>query len=173
MDKKAKHFLFMFIFVLLLFSGMFVKGPDSIIWSANSDLISLTSAKAELIHRLGTIPLFDPYTNSGYPFAASPQAMEFYIPMYPLYFSGNLFLYNIVMFLQILLAGVFMYLLAKDFKASDEAAFLSSIIYMFSGYFLSAVEAGHITPIVTFTFLPLIFFLARRVFETSSAVYCI
>ena len=172
MKQEIKHLLIIAGVVLLLFSGIIIHGKNSIIWSPHSDLIGLYSAKAEFMHKSGLLSLLDP-SNSGYPFIGNPQSMAFYIPLYPLYLSGNLFFYNIIIFFQISLAGIFMYLLAKDFDTSCEAALLAAITYMFSGIFLSYVESGHISHIVNFTFFPLIFLLIRKIFERGKVIYSI
>ena len=98
----------------------------------------------------GEWPLWNPYIQMGQPLLANPNCMAFY--------PGQL-LFQILPFetafelhfvLHCILAGVGAFRLARTLGLSLQAAFLSAVIYNFSGLTLSAVNLFNILPVVAF-----------------------
>jgi hypothetical protein len=123
---------------------------------------------AETIAR-GQIPLWNSYTFAGYPHLAGGQVGVFY----PLNFLFLVLPTHIAMtwfiVMHCALAGVFMYILARELVGDGVAAFISALTFMFSG----PVQAQ----IINLNFmsggiwLPLIFFLFDRSLSRKSYSY--
>jgi hypothetical protein len=117
----------------------------------------------------GQIPLWDPYTCAGYPHLAGGQVGVFY----PLNFLSLVLPAHIAMtwfiVMHCALAGVFMYILARELVGDGVAAFISALTFMLSG----PVQAQ----IVNLNFmsggiwLPLIFFLFERSLSRKNYSY--
>ena len=111
------------------------------------------------------LPLWDPYVLSGYPIIGDIQAQIFYPvnwlfvllhPLAPLPYR----LVEMQEILHFLLAGLFMYLLAREFVESRWAALLGGILYMFSGAMVARTQ--HVNAVDAMAWSPLIFLTARR-----------
>ena len=120
----------------------------------------------------GQFPLWLPYSYSGEPFVANIQATVFYPPnlilfsIFPAYLAlGYGFL------LHVFLAGFFMYILMRYLKLDRGCSFLSSIIFMYSGFFLAHTIRGHYTVISAACWLPLIFLLFEMALKKTSVFY--
>ncbi len=116
-----------------------------------------------------SIPFWNPHNFSGNPQMANFQTAFFY-PFNLLYFILPFNLaWTIIIMLQPLLAGFFMYLfLRKSINLSDVASFLGGISFSFSSYMTVWIEYGNIGS--TLLWLPLILFFTKRYFEKASIV---
>jgi hypothetical protein len=110
----------------------------------------------------GSFPLWNPYLFSGTPFIANIQASMFY-PLGLLYYlipTETAYLYSTV--LHCIVGTVFMYMFMRSLSVSKSGAFLSGFIFIFNGYFMAHLYAGHLSFIQTYIWIPLIFlFLVR------------
>ncbi len=115
--------------------------------------------------RHGHFPLWNPTLFIGLPMFASLQYALFCYP--PEYFirvlsymfgTGN---YRIWLF-HFLLAGVFMYLLARHKGCGKWAAWLAGTAYAFSPQLIVLAEVGHGSKLMGMTYLPLIWLLLDR-----------
>jgi Ca2+/Na+ antiporter len=102
------------------------------------------------------IPLWNPYSFSGYPLLAnmqsaafSPINILFFLMPFPLAWSMGIVL-------QPLLAGVFMYIYLRNLKVSVYGAFLGAVTYSFSGFFVSWMTWGTVLHVALW--LPLLLF---------------
>ncbi|MBN2189398.1 MAG: YfhO family protein, partial [Chitinispirillaceae bacterium] len=122
----------------------------------------------------GVFPFWNPYVFSGMPFFADVQAAI----LYPLnllltpfasadWLSPLLVEYQIV--LHIALAGVFMFLLARDLGCLRVPALLAAVTFMFCGFFTAHIF--HTNLIHTAAWFPLVVLLCRRMVERNSLRY--
>ncbi len=114
-------------------------------------------------------PGWNPYSFSGTPLDANNQAA-------PYYFLNILFFvfsfenaWTLLIILQPILAGVFMYLFLFNRKLSIPAALLGSISFAFSGFMVSWLEWGTIGHALLW--LPLILYAIDKISYHSSAFY--
>ncbi|MFX0196821.1 MAG: YfhO family protein [Candidatus Hodarchaeota archaeon] len=120
----------------------------------------------------GQLPLWLPYSFGGEPFIGNMQTAVFY-PLNIILFSifpTNLAL-GIGYLLHIFLAGLFMYILMRYLELDWACSFLSSIIFMYSGFFLVHTIAGHYSMISAASWLPLIFLLFGITLKKTSVFY--
>ncbi|MEW6609415.1 MAG: YfhO family protein [bacterium] len=115
----------------------------------------------------GCFPLWNPYIFSGYPFFANIQSAlsnPFSILTYLLPFQFGFKLFFII---QVLLSGISMYLLIRDWGLRGISCMVSAIIYMFSSFSLS------VDLLTQEPWIPLIFFLFNRALKRKSYRYAI
>ena len=111
------------------------------------------------------LPFWDPYVLSGYPIIGDIQAEIFYPPnwLFVLLSPFSSLPYRLVEIQEILhmaMAGLFLYLLAREFVESETAALLGGVLFTFSGAMVARTQ--HINAIDAMAWSPLIFLLARR-----------
>ena len=113
----------------------------------------------------GKIPLWDPFIHCGSPHLAELQTCVFY----PLSIIYLLFPYpgafNYFIIIHILLAGLFIYILMKEWGHSGYACFLSAIVFMFSGYVVSVINL--LASLASVIWLPLVILFYERALKTD------
>jgi hypothetical protein len=127
------------------------------------------------LHQL-TFPFWNPFSFSGIPFFADIQSAVLYPLNLLLIPFGNrngigpvLFEYQIIF--HIMLAGVFMYLLARDFDRSRTASLLAGITFMFGGF--TTAHIFHVTMIHTLPWFAAALLTLRRALNRSSLLYTV
>jgi hypothetical protein len=107
-----------------------------------------------LLVKGGQLPLWNPYIFCGYPLLATLQAGFFY-PFSLLYYLLPFNLaFNYFTILHYFLAASFMFALLRHFGLSRASAFLSGVVFSFSGYLLSMANMN--TTLTSVTWLPLV-----------------
>ena len=120
--------------------------------------------------RSGQFPLWDPYIFLGYPIVGDPQASIFH-PVFLLYHLMPWFpplSLKTLALLEILCvagAGVFTYLLAREIGLQRSGGFFAGLVFMLGGFFPPHME--HETWVVASAWIPLLFFLANRMFKQA------
>ena len=113
----------------------------------------------------GRFPLWNPTLFSGLPMFASLQyALFCYPPEYFIRVASYIFGasdYRIWLF-HYLLAGIFMYLLARHFRCGRLAAWFAGAAYAFSPQLIVLAEVGHGSKLMGMTYLPLIWLMLDR-----------
>ncbi len=101
----------------------------------------------------GQLPLWNPYSFSGYPLMANLQSAPFY-PANMIYWLTDFSTgWSIQIMLQIVLGGLFMLLFLKNLKLREEAVTLGALAWAGSGFFISWLESN--VPIQSALWLPL------------------
>lgn len=106
------------------------------------------------------LPLWDPYSLSGVPIHADPQAQVFYPFTWLAVFAGNLtqgrylfYWVEAMVPLHMALAGLFAFLLLRRMGLTRAAALMGGSIYQLGGFFAS--QAQHLGAVCTGAWLPL------------------
>ena len=121
------------------------------------------------IWKSGNIPLWNPYTFSGNPLLANYQSAVL-SPFNILFFVFPfVYAWSILVLLQPLLAGIFMYLFVRSLKVSQGGAVISSISFMFCGFITSWM--GYATLGYAILFLPFSLFCIEKYFMTSRNIF--
>lgn len=109
------------------------------------------------------MPFWNPYTFSGTPLIGNMQSAPFY-PLNVLFFIFPFsFSWSILILLQPLLAGIFIYCFLNNLRLNRVACFIGGIIFGFSGFFIAWLEWGTIGHVVLW--LPLILLSIDKIFE--------
>lgn len=109
-----------------------------------------------------TFPLWNPYNFAGTPLIANFQT-GFYYPLNMIFAIRDFaYMWGIFIFLQPLLASVFMYLYLRNLSLDYWSSMLGGFVFAFSGFMVSWMEWGNIGH--TSLWLPLILFGIDKVF---------
>src|SRR3989344_3966595 len=118
------------------------------------------------------LPIWNPYSLSGTPLLANFSSAVFY-PGNIVFFLFSFPLgWSIIILLQMVLAGVFLYLYLRNLKLSLMSCMLGAIAFQFSGFSTSWLEWG--TIFQTGLWLPLILLSIDKIFEhlkTTKKIY--
>lgn len=110
-----------------------------------------------------TLPLWNPYSMAGSPLLANLQSAPFY-PLNLLLFLPDFNLWwSVIIILQPLLTGIFMYLFLKNIKLTQHSSFLGGFIYAFCGFSIAWLEWGTIGHVALW--LPLILLSVDKIFN--------
>lgn len=111
--------------------------------------------------RAGRLALWSPYIFCGYPIAAEGQIATFYpISVLISWLLPSPAAINWLIISHLILAGVSMYALARSLGASPFAAWLSGIVFSFSGYLFA--HTHHVGLVCAAAWLPLTVFFVER-----------
>jgi hypothetical protein len=121
------------------------------------------------IWKTGQVPLWNPYTFSGNPLLANYQSGVF-SPFNILFFILPFVdAWSILVLLQPLLAGLFMYLFVKSLKVSRSGSLMSAISFMFCGFITTWM--GYATLGYAILFLPFSLFCIEKYYETKRNIF--
>ncbi len=129
-----------------------VVDPTSFIWTE----VPTTIAASKMI-KSGIPPLWNPYVGCGTPLAANLMS-GIYNPLraFLLLFPAPQ-IFDFYLLTKIFLAGFFTFIFLRKIHISKPSALISSIAYMFSGYFMCYLTLWHLntdmlTPLLLFLF---------------------
>ncbi|MDB4948700.1 MAG: hypothetical protein JWM27_1349 [Gemmatimonadetes bacterium] len=115
----------------------------------------------------GILPRWVPYVYGGLPLFANPGST-----FYPVHLLAGLVLptgkiFPVVLIVQFWLAGLGMYLLAREIGSRPWVAFVSGLLFQFTGVTLSWVYAGHDGRIIVATLAPITLAFLHRGIRTG------
>lgn len=88
------------------------------------------------------LPLWDPYSFSGTPLLANIQSATFYPGNLFFFFFPFSYAWSILILLQPLVAGIFLYMYLRNLRVSIEGSILGALAFAFSGFFIAWLEWG-------------------------------
>jgi len=113
------------------------------------------------------LPLWNPYNFAGTPLLANFQSGVFY-PLNLLFLALPFSLaWSLIVFLQPLLAGLFLYCYLSNLKLNKLSSLLGAVTFSFCGFSIAWMEWG--TIVSTALWLPLILLAIDKIFETSKS----
>ncbi|MBI2613513.1 MAG: YfhO family protein [Candidatus Levybacteria bacterium] len=121
------------------------------------------------IWKSGEVPLWNPNSFSGTPLLANYQSAvlsPFNILFLLIPFADA---WSLLVLVQPLLAGLFMYLFVRSLNRGKVASLISSISFMFCGFI--TVWMGYATLPFAFLFLPLALFCIEKYYQTSKSMF--
>jgi len=131
-----------------------------------SDLAVAHGPSAEFIRRsliqFGEIPLWNPHTLGGTPFAADPLSGLYYPPLWLALILPSPLAFNILFFLHLAFAGFGAYMLAKEEGAGQAGSLLAGIAFGGLPKLIAHVAAGHLTLVLAVAWTPWLFLAARE-----------
>lgn len=105
----------------------------------------------------GHLSLWNPHNFSGTPYFAALQSGIFYPPNLVFALLPSVQAVNAFIVLHLLLAGYFMFLWARHSGFRSEACWIAGVVFALSGPSFFKTFPGHITPLATQAWIPLIF----------------
>ncbi len=119
------------------------------------------------LEKQGQFPLWNPYSFAGTPLLANFQTAAFYPLNIILFISPFFFGWSMLILLEQLLAGIFLFCYLSNLRLRYSARFLGSIIFMFCGYMTSWLEWNTLDHVVLW--LPLILLAIDRMLITNKS----
>jgi hypothetical protein len=160
--------------LLLLFAPLFYMAPiladplqvHPAVDSVYSDLIIAHWPSAEFIQRSlrlhGEIPLWNPNTLGGTPFAADPLSGLYYPPLWLSLVLPPPLAFNILFLLHLVLAGTGAYRLARKEGAGKTGALLAGIAFGGLPKLTAHAASGHLTLVLAVSWTPWLLMAVRR-----------
>ena len=157
--------LIAFIGIVFLYPFWFHRG---IVFSKHSDIIaehlSIYAIGIKAVASEGCIPLWNPSMNSGLPAFANPESMYFF-PFNLLFFIMPIDVAtNLVILLNVILAGFSMYWFSRLFL-DRSSAFFCAIAYMMSWHFLVMICSGWLPKMTMFALVPLLSWSCEKLIQ--------
>ena len=154
----------LFFFTLFFYWKILLTNRYMFPWDAADFFYPLLAYVHEELRHL-RLPLWNPYSMSGFPVIGDPEAQTFYPPNWLLVllhpFAPLSFKWVEAMEIgHFFLAGLFMYWLARDFTKNTFAALCGGVLFMSSGAMVAHTQ--HVASIEAMAWYPLVFLLARR-----------
>lgn len=112
-----------------------------------------------------TLPLWNPYSMAGTPHLANLQSAPFYPLNILLFLPDFKIWWSVIIVLQPLLAGIFMYIFLRNLKLANYSSFLGGFTFAFSGFSISWLEWGTIGHVALW--LPLILLSIDKIIINS------
>ena len=142
-----------------------------ILYSGHSDLIAqgagLRALERRSLAEEGRWPLWDPSCNSGSPAHANPLTSYASPLHWPFLFLPLDRAVNLVLVLNVLLAGLAMFFAGRRFLTDPLAALFCAVGYMLSWRYLALIDAGWLPTITMYALLPLLLLTADRLLERA------
>jgi hypothetical protein len=150
------------VFLSILFKDIILYGQRLI----GDDFIAFYLGMRKFLYqevwKNHSIPYWNPYLFGGIPFWAHFESAIFY----PLGFLFWVFpperAYGYTIFLHFILAGVFMYVLARSFSIGRLGSFIASTAFTCNGFNMALLYLGHLTPLQSYVWLPMVIFFLNR-----------
>jgi len=149
----------LYLFRDIVFSGHLLIGDDFVTFYLGMKKFLYDEVR---IHH--EIPYWNPYIFGGIPFWAHLESTIFYPLGFLFYIVSPEKAYGYTMFLHFVLAGLFMYLLARSLGVTELGGFVASTVFVCNGFVMAILFLGHMSPVESYVWLPLVItFLNRAV----------
>ncbi len=112
------------------------------------------------LFKRGQWPLWNPYSFAGTPLLANFQSAPFYFLNSLFFILDTKIAWGILIFLQPLLAGIFLYLYLSHLRLNKIACLIGALSFSFSGFFIAWLEWG--TVLHAALWLPLILLTVEK-----------
>lgn len=173
---SIKYVLFLFIITLVLFWKIFLN-PTYIVGTMNSDLVKQISYwsyfKYKSVNEFNQLPLWNPYSLSGYPFAGHVFSFLFNPSRILFYFFLPDWQFGFIFFIHFFLGGVFMYLYLRALDIDDFSSFIASVTYILSVKLVYFIYTGHLERGTFLASVPLLFYLVEKYFRKKQTFYLV
>ena len=115
-----------------------------------------------------SIPFWNPYIFGGMPFWAHFESTIFYPLGFLFWFVTPSKAYGYTMFIHLLLAGLFMYLLARSLEFKRTGSFVAGAVFMCNGFVVALIYLGHLCPVQSYIWLPLVIYFLNKALASNT-----
>ncbi|MGA1866388.1 MAG: hypothetical protein ACMUFK_02840 [Thermoplasmatota archaeon] len=164
LDRGWRSDLFWILLILLmvcLFFWKVVVHPEWIIFSEHSDIIEQYypwRIVAAAPQNEGALPFWNPFNYGGEPLLANMQLGFFYpINIFLFWLLPTHSAFGFGLMLHIFIAGASIYLVGRRVGLGGMASFISSMVFIFGGYFAGHVYSGHYVQVSSASWIPMIY----------------
>jgi len=116
----------------------------------------------------GVLPKWVPYIYGGLPLSANPGSTFYPVRLFADFLFPTTWILPFIFLIQFAVAGIGMYLLARELGSRNWVAFVAGLAFQFTGVTVSWVFAGHDGRVIVATFAPLFFYFLHRGIRTGS-----
>jgi hypothetical protein len=173
MEKILSRPWLLLLFVPLLYLAPVLADPLQVHPALRADYSDLTIAhwpSAEFVRRsliqYGEIPLWNPHTLGGTPFAADPLSGLYYPPLWLALVLPPPLAFNILFLVHLAFAGIGVYLLAQEEGAGKTGALLAGIAFSGLPKLAAHTAAGHLTLVLAVSWTPWLLRTTRNAART-------
>ena len=161
----------LFFHRVLLSPGAMFYHPLSDFWRFLAPQVTFV---VDSLYRDGELPLWEPFAYSGKPPYGVPQLGVFYPFFGVVLLTRSLGAYGVLFLVHSAIAAFGMYLFVREIAGDREQAFVSAVVFAFSGYLCARILVGQYWHYCSVAWIPCIFFclerLMRRPGPASSAL---
>ncbi|MFH1491147.1 MAG: YfhO family protein [Pseudomonadota bacterium] len=147
----------LYLFRDIVFSGHLLIGDDFVTFYLGMKRFLYDEVR---LHH--DIPFWNPYLFGGMPFWAHFESTIFYPLGFLFYLVSPEKAYGYTMFLHLVLAGAFMYLLARSLGFTEFGSFVAGSIFTCNGFVMAILFLGHMSPMESYIWLPLVIYFVNR-----------
>ncbi len=152
-----------FLFREVLFTGRCLYGSDFVL-----QFYPWKKFVFDHLQSQGSLPFWNPYLFSGSPLIPNIQVSLFYPLGFLYYLMPPDIAYGYSTLLHFVLGSGFMYLFMRSLGVHPVGCLFSAIVFMFNGYFMGHLFAGHLSFVQNYIWIPLIFFFLNRFLQRAS-----
>lgn len=158
-------------FCLFLFWDIIIEGH----WLSGIDFIAFYLGMKKFlydeiwIHH--SIPFWNPYIFGGMPFWAHFESTIFYPLGFLFWFLSPEKAYGCTMFVHLVLAGIFMYMLSRSFGFDMAGSFVAGAVFMCNGFVMALLCLGQMCPVWSYIWLPLIIYFLNRAITSKTPYF--
>ncbi len=179
--KKSKRndvlaLVAMLFFTCVLFRGVFLAEGAQVLGKPEGDgRTQFFCWRVYGFERLarGSFPLWNPYVFLGMAYVGNLQSEMFYPANYLLLFLPRDWALNLGVMLNLLLAGLFTYLLGKRLGLGPAGALVASLIFMYGGPQFLRIYEGHWVHLCAITWIPLLLLATEMVARRARPSYAL
>ena len=153
----------LFLFREVLFTGKSLYGSDFVL-----QFYPWKKFVFDHLQSQGSLPFWNPYLFSGSPLIPNIQVSLFYPLGFLYYLMPPDIAYGYSTVLHFMLGSGFMYLFMRSLGVHPVGCLFSTIVFMFNGYFMAHLFAGHLSFVQNYIWIPLIFFFLNRFVQRAS-----
>jgi len=156
----------LFIFKDIIIGGHLLFGSDFIAF-----YMGMKQFLYNELHANHSIPFWNPYLFGGIPFWAHFESSIFYPLAFLFWLLPPIQAYGYTMFLHLLLAGYFMFMLARSFGISRAGSFVAGAVFMCNGFIMSTLYLGRLNPVQSYIWLPIVVYFLNRALTSKTPYF--
>jgi hypothetical protein len=168
MKKELLPCIFLIAFWVYLFRDIVIGGHLLFGNDFNAFYLGMKQFLFNEIHENHSIPYWNPYILGGMPFWAHFESTIFYPLGFLFWILPPAKAYGFTMFFHLVLAALFMYALARTWGIGPAGSFVAGAVFSCNGFIMALLYLGHMSPVESYPWLPLIILLLYRALNAES-----
>lgn len=156
----------LFLFKDIIIGGHLLFGSDFVAF-----YLGLKQFLYNEIYLHHSIPFWNPYIFGGIPFWAHFESTIFY-PLHILFWIVSPeTAYGPTMFIHLVLAGVFMYMLCRSLRISRSGSFVAAAVFSFNGFIMATIYTGQMFRVQGYSWMPLVICFLNRALTSRTPYF--
>ncbi|MCJ7596552.1 MAG: YfhO family protein [Desulfobacterales bacterium] len=118
-----------------------------------------------------SIPFWNPYLLGGIPYWAHFESTIFYPLGFLFWLIPPEVAYGYTMFLHLVLAATFMYILARSLGIGRAGSFVAGAVFTCNGFIMATLYLGHMCPAQSYIWLPMVIYFLNLAVTAKTCFY--